>query len=69
MDIELKLVCQNCGYKNRKSGSQVEDRMSFGCNNCGSNVVVDASKLRTHLLNLERTVKENHIFELNVTIK
>ena len=69
MNVEWKLVCRNCGYKNRKSGSQVDDRISIGCSNCGSNIVVDASKVRTHVLNLERAVREGHIFEFNVTIK
>ena len=68
MNIELKIVCKNCGYKNRKSGSSVDDRISFKCINCGSNIVVDAAKLRTHLLNLERAVKECHLFEFSATI-
>jgi len=69
MNIELTLVCQNCGYKNRKSGSDVEDRISISCRNCGAKIVLDAARLRTHLLSLERAVKEGHIFEFNVTIR
>ena len=69
MNIELKLVCQNCGYKNQKSGSQVEHRISIKCRNCGSKIVLDTGKLQTYLHNLERAVKEGHIFEFNVTIK
>ncbi len=69
MNIELKIVCQNCGYKNRKSGSQVEDRIYINCRNCGYKIVVDATKLRAHLLNLERAVKEEHLFELSVLIR
>jgi DNA-directed RNA polymerase subunit RPC12/RpoP len=68
MNIELKIVCRNCGYRNRKSGSAVEDRIAMNCNNCGSHIVVDAARFRTHLVNLERAVKECQIFELSVTI-
>jgi predicted nucleic-acid-binding Zn-ribbon protein len=69
MNIELTVVCQNCGYKSRKGGSQVDDRISISCRNCGVNMVLDAARLRTHLLNLERAVKECRIFEFSVTIK
>jgi transposase-like protein len=69
MNIELKLVCQNCGYMNRKSGSRVDQSISFNCKNCGSKIVLDTGKLQTHLDNLESAVKEGHIYEFNVTIK
>ena len=69
MDIELKLVCRNCGHKNQKSGSQVDDRICINCRNCGHRIVVDTGKLQTHLLNLEHAVKEAHFFECSVTIK
>jgi hypothetical protein len=69
MNIELILLCRNCGYKNRKSGSEVDDRISMSCKNCGAKIVLDAANLRTHLLNLERAVKEGHLFEFTVTIR
>jgi hypothetical protein len=69
MNIELTLLCRNCGYKNRKIGSEVEERISISCRNCGAKIVLDAANLRTHLLNLERAVKEAHLFEVGVTIR
>ena len=69
MNIELTLLCRNCGYKNRKSGPQVEDRISISCMNCGAKIVLDAANLKAHLLNLERAVKDGHLHEFSVTIK
>ncbi len=69
MNFELKIVCQNCGYKNRKSGPQVDDKICITCRNCGYKISLDTGKLQTHLLNLERAVKEGHLFEFSVTIR
>lgn len=69
MNVEVKIICQNCGYKNRKNESQVDHRICIRCKNCGYEIKVDAARLRTHLLNLERAVKEGHLYEFTVTIR
>ena len=69
MNFELKITCPNCGYKNRKNGSQVDDKIIIKCKNCGYQITLEGDRLRAHLLGLEGTVKQRHLSEFIVTIK